>query len=300
MIENKKRRLKFIVNPFAGIGNKKNFQASLQKHLDHTIFDYEVEYTQAPGHGKDISARAVKDNYDVIVAVGGDGSVNEIATSLIGTDKILGIIPAGSGNGLATHLGYSRNIGRAIAGLNRAVPIKIDSCKINDKVFFNVAGVGFDAWVAYKIKRSKFRGFFGYLKTAMRETFSYKMRNYTITMDGETIQRKCLCVEVANATMFGYNMKIAPLAKLDDGLFDVVIIKNASKLRYLLSIFRFPLGNIHKSRLVEYYHAKEVTITSEGEYAVHFDGEGFLTSHNLNFSINNLSLQVLQPQKEIK
>lgn len=291
-----KRRIKFIVNPFAGIGNKKNFQTLLERYLDLNLFEYQVEYTTAPGHGKEIATKAVQENFDIIVAVGGDGSVNEIASVLIDTDKTLGIIPAGSGNGFASHLGYSRNISKSITSLNTAKSIKIDTCTLNEKNFINVAGVGFDAWVAYKIKRNKFRGFFGYLKTALQETFSYQLRNYTIKIDGKTIKRKCLCVEVANATMFGYNMKIAPLAKLDDGLFDVVIIKNASKIRYLLSIFRFPFGNIHKSRIVEYYNAREVEIHSDDEYAVHYDGEGFLTSRNLNFSIKNLSLTVLQPQ----
>jgi YegS/Rv2252/BmrU family lipid kinase len=298
MQENPKKRIKFIVNPFAGIGKKQNFQHKLDQHLNKGLFDYQLEYTTAPNHAKQISAQAVKDDYDIIVAVGGDGSVNEIASQLIGTNKLLGIIPAGSGNGLATHLGYSRNITNAIKSLNTAKPIKIDSCNLNDKQFFNVAGVGFDAWIAYKTKENKIRGFIGYLISAIRETLAYKMKTFTINLDGKIIERQCLSVEVANATMFGYNMKIAPLAKLDDGLFDVVIINKAHKLRYLLSLFRFPIGNIHKSSLVEYYTAKKVDISCEEEFAVHIDGEGFLSSHSLKFYLNNLSLKVLVPTKQ--
>ncbi|MFT5168607.1 MAG: diacylglycerol kinase (ATP) [Saprospiraceae bacterium] len=296
MLENNKKRVKFIVNPFAGIGKKQNFQEALDKHLDKNIFAYQLEYTTAPGHAIQISAQAVKDDFDIIIAVGGDGSVNEVASQLVGTNKILGIIPAGSGNGLSTHLGYSRNITRAIKSLNTARPIKIDTCILNDKQFFNVAGVGFDAWIAHKTKHNKIRGFIGYLITSIREAFAYKLKTYSIKLDGKTIERQCLTVEVANATMFGYSMKIAPLAKLDDGLFDVVIINKAHKLRYFLSMIRFPFGNIHKSRLVEYYNAKEVEIFCEEEFAVHFDGEGFLSNHNLKFSINQLSLTVLSPK----
>ena len=297
MPDQNKKRLKFIVNPFAGIGNKKNFKEKLDLHLDQNLFEYQIEYTTAPGHAKEISAQAVKDNFDIIVAVGGDGSVNEIASALLGTDKILGIIPAGSGNGLATHLGYSRNISKSIKSLNTANPVIIDSATLNEKPFFNVAGVGFDAWVAYKIKDSKVRGFWGYMKTAIQQTLSYKLKTFTIKFDGKTLERKSLCVEVANATMFGYNMKIAPLAKLDDGLLDIVIIKKASKLRYFLSMIRFPIGNIHKSSLVEYYTAKEVEIICHEDSAAHIDGEGFLACHNLIFSIKKLSLRILVPHK---
>ncbi len=297
MRKTNKRKLKFIVNPFAGIYSKKNFQSKLDLHLDHQLFDYQLEYTKKPGHAKHISAQSVKENYDIIVAVGGDGSVNEVASALIGTDKILGIIPAGSGNGFATHLGYSRNIVKSIKSLNTAVPIKVDTCMLNEKPFVNVAGVGFDAWVAYKTKESTFRGFMGYMKTALAETIDYQLKKYTIIIDGKKMDRECLSIEVANASMFGYNMKIAPLAKLDDGLLDIVIIKKAPKLRYFPSMVRFPIGNIHKSSLVEYYTGKEVEIICHEESAVHIDGEGFLACHNLNFSINLLSLHLLTPKK---
>ncbi len=296
MRENDKKRIKFIVNPFAGIGNKQNFQRQVDKFLNHSLFDYELEYTTAPGHARQISAKAVQENYDIIVAVGGDGSVNEIGGPLIGTNKILGIIPAGSGNGLATHLGYSRSIQQSISSLNTATVKKIDTCRLNDQVFLNVAGVGFDAWVAYKSKKNTIRGFLGYLITAIRETFFYKMKKFYIELDGKKIERECLSIEIANATMFGYNMKIAPLAKLDDGLFDVVLIKKVNKLRYFFSMFRFPTGSIHKSSLVEYHHAEEVKISAEEEFALHTDGEGFLSCHNLTFSINKLSLYILKPQ----
>jgi YegS/Rv2252/BmrU family lipid kinase len=296
MSEQQKQRLLFVVNPFAGIGQKKNFQSLLEANLDKSKFNFHVEYTTHPGHARELAATAINDQYDVVVAVGGDGSVNEIASALIDTNVKLGIIPAGSGNGFAGFLGYTRNIAQSIRDLNTAQAIKIDTCQLNDKPYVNVAGVGFDAWVAHKTKRNKFRGFFGYAKTAIQESLRYKIQNFTIRLDGKTIERSALCIEVANATMFGYNMKIAPLAKLDDGLLDVVIIKKAVKLRYFPSMVRFPLGNIHKSSLVEYHTAREVEIIPHGECAYHMDGEGFLSSHSLKFSIKPLSLTVLKPQ----
>lgn len=291
-----KKQVKFIVNPFAGVGKKGDFREQVDLHLDKSLFDFAIEYTTHAGHAVDISKKAIKENFDIIVAVGGDGSVNEIASTLINTNKILGIIPAGSGNGFATYLGYSRNIGNALKSFNTAKTITIDTCLLNERPFVNVAGVGFDAWVAYKTKKQASRGFFGYTKAALKETMSYQPKKYTITIDGKEIEREALSIEIANATMFGYNMKIAPLAKLDDGLIDLVIIKKAPKMRYFLSMLRFPMGNIHKSSLVEYYTAKEIKIVAHEECAAHLDGEGFFPCRILNFSVKNLSLQVLKPQ----
>lgn len=293
--QRKKQRLLFVVNPFAGIGKKKNFQSLLDQNLDKNQFDFSLEYTTHPGHGRQLAATAVAEHFDIVVAVGGDGSVNEIASELIDTEVKLGIVPAGSGNGFAGFLGYSRNLSQSIRDLNNAESIKIDTCLLNDKPYVNVAGVGFDAWVAYKTKTQKFRGFIGYAKTALQQTINYDIQKYIIKIDGQTIEREALCIEVANATMFGYNMKIAPLAKLDDGLLDVVIIKKAPKLRYFPSMIRFPMGTIHESSLVEYHTAREVEIIAEGECAAHIDGEGFLSCHNLKFSIKPLSLTVLKP-----
>lgn len=291
----KKQRLLFVINPFAGVGKKKNFQSLLEKNLDKNQFDFSLEYTTHPGHARQLAATAVAEHFDVVVAVGGDGSVNEIASELIDTEVKLGIVPAGSGNGFAGYLGYSRNLSQSIRDLNSAEAIKIDTCLLNDKPYVNVAGVGFDAWVAYKTKTQKFRGFMGYAKTAIQQTLNYDIEKYTIKIDGKTIEREALCIEVANATMFGYNMKIAPLAKLDDGLLDVVIIKKAPKLRYFPSMVRFPMGTIHESSLVEYHTAKKVEIIAKGDCAAHIDGEGFISCHNLIFSIKPLSLTVLKP-----
>lgn len=294
-----RRSVLFIVNPFSGVGQKRTFHQTVKRQLNAALFQYDICYTEAPGHARQLAAQGVKDGYDIIVPVGGDGSVNEVAGALIDTDTILGVVPAGSGNGFAMHLGFGRNISRAIAYLNTAQVRTIDSCLLNDRPFVNVAGTGFDAWVAYKTRHSRFRGLMGYMRMAMQETIAYQAKSYTIVLDGKTLKRDCLTVEVANARMFGYNMQIAPLADLDDGLLDVVIIKKVPKWRYFPSMWRFPAGSVHKSRLVEYYRAKKVEIFTEGKYPVHIDGEGFMTQHKLNFTIKPLSLKVLIPQKNI-
>lgn len=290
----KKQRIRFIVNPFSGTGKKRGLSFFLNKFLDKDKFDFEICQTKAPGHAKELSREAVNADFDIIVAVGGDGSVNEVSNPLIGTEKILGIIPAGSGNGFASHLGISRQKISAIQYLNTAKAEKIDTCQLNGQHFLNVAGVGFSAMVAYKIRRSKFRGFFGYLITALVELIRYRIREYTITINGKEFKRDCFAIEIANGSTFGYNMKIASNASLTDGLMEVVIIRKAPKWRYLFSLWRFFTGTIHKSALVETYSAKNVEIKPEHDCTVHVDGEGFLSNETLKFWVNPLSLNVLK------
>ena len=290
----KKQHIRFIVNPFSGVGRKKNLNLLLEKYLDHDKFEYEISHTQAAGHAKELATEALSMNCDIVVAVGGDGSVNEVSNILINTHTSLGIIPAGSGNGFATHLGISRQLKNAIQYLNTAKPFKIDTCQLNDRKYVNVAGVGFPACIVYKSRKSKLRGMFGYLRTSFIESFRYQMRSYKIKIDGKEIERSCFCIEVANASMFGYHMKIASKASLTDGLLDVVIIKKVPKWRYFFSMWRFMTGTVHKSHLVETYSAKNVEIELDSECPVHVDGEGFMTKDTLKFSINRLSLNVLK------
>jgi len=294
---NLQKRIRFIVNPFSGVSRKKNIETRIEKELDHRQFSFEVCYTEGPGHATVLSREAVELGVNVVVAVGGDGSVNEVAAALIGTDTILGIVPAGSGNGFAMHLGLGRDIDKAIRILNTAQPTLIDTAMLNDQPYVNLAGVGFDASVAYRLKKSTFRGLFAYLYYAILETFQYQMQRYRIQLDNqESFERECLLVEIANSPMFGYNFRIAPQAKLKDGLLEVVLVKKVPKWRYLFSLWRFLNNSFHKSSLVECYSARQIEINLAEEAPIHFDGEGFLSCHNLKISVNPLSLHVLTPK----
>jgi diacylglycerol kinase (ATP) len=166
-----KKRIRFIVNPFSGISKKGKLSNQIKEHLDHDLFDYEIKNTQAAGHGTELAREAIKQNLDMVIAVGGDGSVNEVAAALIDSDTILGIIPAGSGNGFARHLGLSTKAVNAIQQLNHGKKIRIDTVKMNGRPFVNLAGLGFDGWVSYKLKKSKLRGFLGYGKIVTQESF---------------------------------------------------------------------------------------------------------------------------------
>jgi len=201
-----KKKICFIINPFSGLSKKKNVPQYIDQYLDKDQFDYTIQFTERAGHATEIAAKAVEDNFQIVVAVGGDGSINEVAAALIGTEVQLGILPGGSGNGFAMHLGLGRNIKKAIQILNNAQPITIDTCLLNGRPFVNLAGTGFDALVAYKAKQSTLRGLYAYLKFSLLEAWSYSMQSYTMIIDGQTVaQEEALVIEVANAQMFGYN-----------------------------------------------------------------------------------------------
>ncbi|MEL6862834.1 MAG: diacylglycerol kinase family protein [Bacteroidota bacterium] len=293
----KKQSIRFIVNPYSGVSRKKNIALPIRKYLDHQRFDYEICKTEGPGHATVLAREAADAGKDIVVAVGGDGSVNEVAKGLMGTDVSLGILPGGSGNGFAMHLGWGRNIKKAIQLLNHTTKIRIDTCRMNEDFYVNLAGIGFDAWVARQLKQSGVRGFFSYLRWALKGALGYRARKYQLEIDGQQIERECLLVEVANAPMFGYHFEIAPKAKYDDGLLEIILIKKAPKLRYLLSLWRFFNGSAHHSSLVERYTAKTLRVCSEQTMDIHTDGEGFQKASCLNFSVNPLSLNILIPEK---
>ena len=292
------QKLLFIINPFSGLGRKKKVPTLIQQYLNKEKYSYEIAYTQYAGHATELAATAVKNKYDAVIAVGGDGSVNEVAAALIGTDVKLGILPGGSGNGFAMHLGLGRNIKKAILLLNEAQAFKIDTCLLNERPFVNLAGTGFDALVSYKAKTSTLRGLWAYVKFAALEAWSYPMQQYQIFIDGQEVLNEVgFVVEVANAQMFGYNFVIAPQAKLNDGILDVLFVKKAPKWRYLFSLWRFFNQTSHKSSLVKVFTGKNIQIISPEIMPVHVDGEGYYLEKELIFQIKPGSLEVLVPRR---
>jgi len=246
----------FIVNPFSGLGHQKKIVQLLEKHLDSEKFDHQVSFTERPHHGTDICKNSVNNGADIIIAVGGDGSVNEIARPLAFTDIPLGIIPSGSGNGLARHLKIPTETIKAIKVLNNFSIKKIDTAEVNNRFFVSIAGVGFDAFVAKKFAEHKRRGFYTYAQIAIGEYFNYKPKTFTLRIDGKKVKRKALFISFANSDQFGYNTSISPHAKIDDGLIDICIMK---KVPWWKTGFLAPLlfsKRIDKSKYLEIIRAE--------------------------------------------
>jgi len=265
--------------------------------LDHNQFDYEIQFTQAPKHAFTLAKEAKEKGIEIVAVVGGDGTVNEVASALLHSNVQLGILPGGSGNGFAMHLGMGRNIPKAIALLNNSKPLLIDTCELNGRPYFNVAGTGFDSLVAHRLENQKLRGFLGYFKASVSEGWKYKNKVYQVCIDDKTCtEAKFFSINVANASMFGYNFKIAPKAKLQDGLLDLVMIKDASKIRYIINLYRFITGSLGDSPFVEIINCKSVKISVEKPAYIHLDGEGERTEkEELHFKLIPSSLEVLVP-----
>jgi YegS/Rv2252/BmrU family lipid kinase len=289
------RRVAFVVNPKAGTNLQRHIRESVDKHLNHRRFVYGFKFTERPGHAQELAKEAVAEGYDIVVAVGGDGSINEVAGALVGSETVLGIVPAGSGNGLAMHLGYGRDVGEAIKKMNTAAEKRIDMGLMNGRPFINLAGIGFDGLVSNLMKGSNWRGFVPYFLKSVEAGLKYTPRHCNIEMDGQQFSGKCFAITVANGPMYGYNFQIAPDAEMDDGMFEVVILKDAPRWKYFAAVPATLSGKIYDAEFVEHFRARRVRISAEGTNFVHLDGEGLMSEEDLIFEILPKSLKILVP-----
>lgn len=291
----KKIKVLFIVNPFSGVGRQKAFEKHLENNLDHQKFDYKLVYTEAPNHATQICEQGVSEGFNLIVAVGGDGTVNEVAKPLVGKKVPMGIVPSGSGNGLARHLKIPMEPEKAIHVINRFKTKWIDTVDINDQFFVSIAGVGFDAFVARKFANQKRRGFFKYAQIAITEYFAYRPRKYSLVIDGKKVEHRALFISLANSDQFGYNTSISPHAKIDDGMIDICIMK---KVPFWKTIFLAPLlftKNIDKSRYIEIIRANEFDLIQKKK-RINLDGESVKMSRKLHIKVVPGSLNVVVPE----
>jgi YegS/Rv2252/BmrU family lipid kinase len=274
MTRNKFSKIFLVINKFAG--HRKKYSTAvyqLTSVLQEIGCKVEHSYTNHPGHATGLAAKAVEDGFDMVVAVGGDGTVNEVAQGLIGTSTPMGIIPMGSGNGLARELGISMNISKSARTLIDGNVQQIDVCRINNQRFLCTAGIGFDAQVAGKMSKATTRGFLRYIQLTIQESIAFKPFRIKMTVDGVLIEKPVFLVTFANAAQFGNNARIAPDASMTDGLIDVVVVKPFKKI--WLPVFGIGLfiRIIPKLPFVDCYKAKQIEMEFAGTDIYHFDGE---------------------------
>ena len=267
------RHVVFVINPTAGTHSKTNICGQIQRYLDTSTFHFYLKFTEFPGHAHKMTQDAVKSGAYAVIAVGGDGTMNECASALINSDTNLGLVPIGSGNGLARDLGYSMNIRKSIEVVNSGQTKAIDCGSANDQLFFCTAGVGFDATVSLKFRDQHSRGFQGYVKTAFKELLSYRCDRYHIQYNGSEISETAFSITLANACQFGNNAIISPEADLSDGLIDLCVVKAFPKYQSLNMVYRLFSGSIHKSRYTYIRRVKKVLIQCPAASFLHLDGE---------------------------
>ena len=291
----KRRHILAIINPVSGTGSKDKIPRLIDTVVDHERNDVSIIMSEYAGHAREIAAQAVADGIDVVVAIGGDGTVNEVGSALVGTDTALAIVPSGSGNGLARHLRIPMNASRAMQTLNNGVVGRFDYCLVNDKPFFCTCGMGFDAEVSNKFANEGTRGFITYIKTTISEFFKYKAEDYVIDIDGIKHEERAFVIACCNAAQYGNNAYIAPRATMQDGLLDVTIMHGFSLLHSPLIGARLFLRQLDKDRHVSIFRGKQVTIERKQDGIMHIDGDPVLMPAKVVIENISQGINILVP-----
>lgn len=286
-----------IVNPFSGVRRKglADFRALLEQGIDAERFRPEIMMTEYAGHAAQIAVGALLDGVRQFIVVGGDGTVNEVAGVLAGSDARMAILPAGSGNGLAHHLEIPVKLKQAMAVFNGQKVLRIDTCNVNDRFFVSIAGIGFDARVARRFAKSNRRGFLTYARIVVREYFTYTPRKFKLVLDGKHIKSSAFFISFANSNQFGYNTRIAPNASLTDGLFDVCIVSKPPVKAFPHILHLLLRRKADRSKYMETYQCREARVKRKKGKSVNVDGEALRMGKELTFSIQARNLNVIIP-----
>jgi YegS/Rv2252/BmrU family lipid kinase len=292
------KRITFIVNPVSGGKDKKDVLAAIGRYLDLSRFSYEVLQTEKAG---DATRWARECEADIVVAVGGDGTVSEVASGLLGTDKVLGILPCGSGDGLALHLGISRSPAKAVRTLNEACIARIDAALLDGRPFFCTAGVGLDADVALDFASSGTRGLGTYVSKAWDKWTHRDLRDrYVIETDTETGAGPAVFVTVGNANQWGNEARIVPHASLRDGLLDVTVVQPFTTYEIPDLATRLMTGTADTSRHVRTFRSAHVHIHRDHPGPAHCDGDPFEAGVDLRLEIVPGALNVVVPRTRLE
>jgi YegS/Rv2252/BmrU family lipid kinase len=286
------KKFLFIINPYSGTKKKEIIEVLIHSYFSKSDFNYEIAYTQYKGHATELAKEAANMQYYAVVAVGGDGSVNEVAQALVQTNTALGIIPAGSGNGLARHLKIPINYKKAIEHLLISSTKLIDTAMLNNYFFVGIAGIGFEALVAWTFAKSKKRGFLSYIRIAFTEWQLYKPIKVTIETEMEKYNTSIFSLAIANSSQYGNNAYISPLSAINDGFLERVIIKKINWFHIPLFIYYLFCKKIYKSKQVETNKIKSISLSQSASFA-HIDGEPVEIGNNIQIVINPSSLNVI-------
>ena len=295
------KKIAFVVNPISGTQGKELILKWIDEKLDREKYVPEILYTQRAGHAVEIAAEKAREGVYAVVAIGGDGTINEIARSLVHTQTALGIIPCGSGNGLARHLQIPMEAKRAIDVINEGLTEIIDYGKINEIPFFCTCGVGFDAFVSLKFSQAGKRGPLVYLEKTLRESLKYRPEVYELEMDGNASARyRAFLIACGNASQYGNNAYITPRATLDDGLLDVTILEPFTVLDVPSLSFQLFNKTIDQNSRIKTFQCKSLRIHRSKPGVVHFDGDPMMAGEDIEVSIVQRELKVIVPCETCK
>ena len=288
-----KKKAVFVINLISGTSDKADIPGLIDQYLDKTKFEYEIAITQYAGHASEIATKAKDDGVDVVVAVGGDGTVNEVARAIVHSNTALGIIPCGSGNGLARHLLLPLNVRKAIDVINKSEVRQLDYGIINGYHFFCTCGMGFDAFVSMKFAEAGKRGPITYVENVLREGLKYKPETYTIEDENSTLQYKAFLISCANASQYGNNAYIAPQASMSDGLMDVIIMEPFDVFEApQISIEMFS-KTLDKNSKIKTFRTRHLHIHRDKPGVIHYDGDPVMTGADIDIELKPKGINII-------
>lgn len=288
-------KARLIINPISGTRSKAGLDRMVIDSLSPLGWEVEVVYTKGHGDATRLALSAIEKKCDAVLAAGGDGTINETAAALCGTGVVLGILPCGSGNGLARHLGIPIDLREGLKVIHEDHPIDIDYATVNDRKFFCTCGVGFDAAVSAAFARKKTRGKFTYIQSTFETYANYEPEFYTIRANGKKLTEKAFLVAVCNASQYGNNAYIAPSASINDGLLDVTIIHAGNTLSTALVGVDMMTGMIERNMLIQTFRTDNIIIERERRGPSHLDGEPLEMDDCLDIRCHHNGLRVFTP-----
>ena len=297
---NQKRQITFIINPISGNHSKDEIPKIIEARLDKELFDYELRMTEYAGHAAEIAYECTEEGRDIVVAVGGDGTVNEVARSLTHSNTALGIIPCGSGNGLARHLCLPMDTKKSIDIINACKIEAFDYGVINGQPFFCTCGMGFDAFISLKFAEAGKRGPITYVENVLKEGLKYKPETYEVEDESGAKKYKAFLIACANASQYGNNAYIAPGATMKDGEMDVIIMEPFNALdapQLAADLFMKTLGNNSK---IKTFRAKNIHIHRKEPGAIHFDGDPMMMDTDIDVHIEHEGIKILTNPEAIE
>lgn len=285
-----------IINPIAGVGSKDRIPQFIAARCKSKGVKVEIVHTAYEGHATELVRQAIDQKADCVIAVGGDGTVNEVARGLLHSDVALGIIPRGSGNGLARELHIPMDIKSAVdVVLSNHISV-IDACKANDYIFFCTCGVGFDAAISAEFAKEKRRGSLTYLKDIVEKYLDYKPEVYKLQIGDNIIKEKAFLITCANASQYGNNAYIAPNADIRDGQMDITILSSFTTLDIGPLTVQLFTKTIDKNSKIKMFRTHQARIIRQKEGIMHIDGDPVKTSKVIDLSTIRLALKVCTPE----
>lgn len=290
---NMKKKIVFIMNPISGTTSKAGIPELIANTLDTSAFDYEIRQTEHAGHAFDLATEAKNEGIDIVAAVGGDGTVNEVARAIVHSDTALGIIPCGSGNGLARHLMLPMQLKKSIEIINQCEIHDLDYGVINGHPFFCTCGMGFDAFVSKKFAEAGKRGPITYAENILKEGLKYKPETYEIVDDNGTMRYKAFLISCANASQYGNNAYIAPQASMSDGYMDVIIMEPFDIIEApQISIEMFN-KTLDKNSKIKSFKTRKLHIHRSKPGVIHYDGDPVMTGEDIDVEIKPKGIKII-------